>query len=65
MVTALEESATRAGELATGGDHDGAVTWRRITDAVGQLANKVPPGPLPLWARFILDTDFINIKIYP
>jgi hypothetical protein len=27
---ALEESATCADELATDGDHDGAVTWRRI-----------------------------------
>jgi hypothetical protein len=36
---ALEESATHADELATDGDHDGAVTWRRITAAVGQLAN--------------------------
>jgi hypothetical protein len=43
---ALEESATRADELATDGDHDGAVTWRRITAAVGQLANTTPPGPV-------------------
>jgi hypothetical protein len=33
-------------ELAADGDHDGAVTWRRITDAVGQLANTTPPGPV-------------------
>ena len=31
-------------ELAADGDHDGAVTWRRITDAVGQLANATDPG---------------------
>ena len=42
---ALEQSATRADELAAEGDHDGAVTWRRITSAVGQLANTTPPGP--------------------
>jgi hypothetical protein len=41
---ALEESAMRADELAAGGDHDGAVTWRRIT--VLQLANTTPPGPV-------------------
>src|SRR5438105_6364805 len=28
------------------GDHDGAASWRRITTAVAQLANKVPPGPV-------------------
>jgi hypothetical protein len=27
----LEESAARVDELAADGDHDGAVTWRRIT----------------------------------
>jgi hypothetical protein len=43
---AVDESATRAGELAADGDHDGAAVWRRITDAVGQLANNTPPGPL-------------------
>jgi hypothetical protein len=41
---ALGESAARVDELAADGDHDGAVTWRRITDAVGQLANTTPPG---------------------
>ena len=41
---ALEQSATRADELAADGDHDGAVTWRRITDSVLQLANTTPPG---------------------
>ena len=43
---ALEESATRADELAAAGDDPGAVTWRRITDAVGQLANNTPPRPV-------------------
>jgi hypothetical protein len=43
---ALEESAARADELAAGGDNDGATTWRRITNAVAQLANNTPPGPV-------------------
>ena len=43
---ALEQSTTRADELAADGDHAGADTWRRITAAVEQLANTVPPGPL-------------------
>jgi hypothetical protein len=43
---AFEESSTRADELAADGDHDGASTWRRITDAVVQLTNNTPPGPL-------------------
>jgi hypothetical protein len=42
---AQAESAARADELAAGGDHNGDATWRRITDAVEQLANKTPPGP--------------------
>jgi hypothetical protein len=41
---ALEESAARADELASAGDHNGAATWRRIMAAVTQLANKTPPG---------------------
>jgi hypothetical protein len=44
--SALAESAARADELFTEQDHDGAAVWRRITDAVGQLANQTPPGPL-------------------
>jgi DNA invertase Pin-like site-specific DNA recombinase len=43
---ALGESAARADELAAQDDHNGAAVWRRITDAVGQLANNTPPGPL-------------------
>jgi hypothetical protein len=43
---ALEESAARAEELAVQEDHNGAAVWRRITDAVLQLANQTPPGPL-------------------
>jgi len=40
---ALEESAARADELAAQDDYNGAAVWRRITDAVGQLANQTPP----------------------
>ena len=40
------ESATRADNLETEGDRDGAATWRRITDAVEQLANPTPTGPV-------------------
>jgi hypothetical protein len=43
---AVEESAAQADKLAAGGDHDGATTWRRITNAVVQLANNTPPGPV-------------------
>jgi hypothetical protein len=41
---ALEESAARADELAAQDDYNGAAVWRRITDAVGQLANTTPSG---------------------
>ena len=41
---ALEETASRANELALAGDDDGAATWRRIMAAVTQLANETPPG---------------------
>ena len=43
---ALEESAARADELAAQDDHNGAAVWRRITNAVDQLQNNPPPGPL-------------------
>jgi hypothetical protein len=43
---ALEESAARADELAAAGDDEGMATWRRITHAVAQLANKTPSGPV-------------------
>ena len=43
---ALEESATRADELAALDDYTGQAIWRRITEAVGQLANMAPSGPL-------------------
>ena len=43
---ALEESASRADELASAGDDDGVAVWRRISDAVGQLVNTILPGPV-------------------
>jgi hypothetical protein len=43
---ALEETAARADELAAAGDDNGAATWRRITNAVVQLANQTPPSPV-------------------
>jgi hypothetical protein len=43
---ALEESAARADEFAAQDDYNGAAVWRRITDAVGQLANQTPPSAL-------------------
>ena len=43
---ALEESAARADELVAAGDDNGAPTWRRITQAVVQLANETPPDPM-------------------
>ena len=43
---ALEESAARVDELATAGHDGGVAVWRRIADAVGQLANTTPPGPV-------------------
>ena len=41
---ALEESAARADELFAEQDQDGAAVWRRIIDAVRQLANTRPSG---------------------
>ena len=39
------ESAIRAEELAEAGDWAGGAIWR-IIDAIGQLENTTPPGPL-------------------
>jgi hypothetical protein len=44
--TALVESARRADELAAAGDTAGVAVWSRIINAVDQLANTTPPGPL-------------------
>lgn len=43
---ALEESEARADELAAADDYNGVAVWRRIRDAVAQLTNKTPPGPV-------------------
>ena len=43
---ALDESAARADELEAQDNHSGAAVWRRITDAVGQLQNNTPTGPV-------------------
>jgi hypothetical protein len=43
---ALEDSIARADELFAEQDHDGAAVWRRIIDAVRQLANTTPSGRL-------------------
>ena len=40
------ESAIRMPELAFSGDSAGAAVWRRIIDAIGQLVNMTPPGPV-------------------
>jgi len=40
------ESALRAEELAEAGNHNGAAVWRRIINAIGQLENTTPSGPL-------------------
>jgi hypothetical protein len=41
---AKAECVTRRDELAAVGDDDGVAVWRRIADAVMQLANTTPPG---------------------
>jgi len=43
---AQQESARRADEFAAAGDPDGAASWYRVIEAIGQLANRTPPGPL-------------------
>ena len=43
---AQSESARRADELAAEGDREGAAVWRLITDAIAQLANTTPSGPV-------------------
>jgi hypothetical protein len=40
------ESAIRMQELAFNGDSAGAAIWRRIIDAIGQIVNMPPPGPV-------------------
>jgi hypothetical protein len=43
---ATAEGTARADALAEAGEREGAAVWRRITEAVAQLANKTPPGPV-------------------
>jgi hypothetical protein len=40
------EGMARADALATAGDREGEAVWRRITQAVLQLENKTPLGPV-------------------
>jgi hypothetical protein len=40
------ESAKRADQLATDGDLAGVAVWLRVMDAVAQLANATPIGPV-------------------
>jgi hypothetical protein len=40
------ESAIRMQELTLNGDSAGAAVWRRITEAIGQLVNVTPRGPV-------------------
>ena len=43
---ARAEGTARADALAEAGDREGAPVWRRIANAVVQLANEKPPGPV-------------------
>jgi hypothetical protein len=40
------ESAIRAEELFEEGDYNGATVRRRVIDAIAQLLNTTPPGPV-------------------
>ena len=44
--TAQEESARRVAEFAADGDPAGEACWRRVIDAIEQLANTTPFGLL-------------------
>jgi hypothetical protein len=44
--TAQAESARRADELAAARDAVGVAIWLRVVDAIQQLANTTPPGPV-------------------
>jgi len=44
--TAQEEGARRAAEFAADGDPAGEACWRRVIDAIEQLANTTPSGLL-------------------
>ena len=40
------ESAIRAEELFDESDHNRAAVWLRVIDAIAQLLNSTPPGPV-------------------
>ena len=40
------ESAILAEELFEEGDHNGAAVWLRVINAIAQLLNSTPPGPV-------------------
>ena len=40
------ESTIRAEELFDEGDHKGAAVWLRVINAIVQLLNTTPPGPV-------------------
>jgi 5,6-dimethylbenzimidazole synthase len=46
VVAAVHTMWLAARECTFIGDHNGAAVWRRVTDAVAQLENKTPPGPV-------------------
>ena len=48
---ALEESAAHADELFAEQDHDGAAVWRRIIEAIGELAKR---------SRLASPTDYLE-----
>ena len=59
------ESAIRAEEFAEAGDWAGEAVWRRIIDAIGQLENTTPPGPLHRLGRRLgsaLIADMLNLS---
>jgi len=42
----IETAMLRAGELFEEGDHNGAAVWLRVINAIAQLLNSTPPGPV-------------------
>ena len=41
-----DQADARAGALIEQGDHTGGAVWRRIRQAIGQLQNDIPEGPV-------------------
>ena len=56
------ESAIRAEELAEAGDWAGEAVWRRIIEAIGQLENTTPPGPLHGIASGVEEPDRVVVR---